>query len=225
MISPMATPVYLEVGQKRVFACSVDWPGWCRSGKDEGAALEELAGYAVRYAVVARQAGRRFPATAGDRLDVVEQVKGNATTDFGAPGTAPELDDMALTPATARRLSDLVVAAWAVLDDVAASAPAALRKGPRGGGRDRDKMLQHVINAEAAYARKIGVRHKEMALGDQAAIGAMRDEITAALRAARGGAPHAEKGWRPRYAARRIAWHVLDHAWEMQDRSPGAEDA
>jgi len=22
-----------------------------------------------------------------------------------------------------------------------------------------------------------------------------------------------------RYAARRIAWHVLEHAWEMQDRA------
>ena len=27
------------------------------------------------------------------------------------------------------------------------------------------------------------------------------------------------KGWPHRYAARRIAWHVLDHAWEMEDRA------
>lgn len=33
------------------------------------------------------------------------------------------------------------------------------------------------------------------------------------------GAPVVEKGWPPRYAARRIAWHVLDHAWQIEDRS------
>jgi len=40
------------------------------------------------------------------------------------------------------------------------------------------------------------------------------------LRAARAGEPAGEKKWLPRYGARRIAWHALDHAWEMQDRTP-----
>jgi hypothetical protein len=213
------TPVYLEVGAKKTFACSVDWPGWCRSGRDEDAALQALAAYAVRYAVVAERASTRFPATVGDRLEVVERVPGSATTDFGAPGVVPALDARALTPAGARRLTGLVEAAWAVLDDVAAGAPASLRKGPRGGGRDRDKMLQHVLGAEAGYARQIGVKHKEPQLGDTATVAAMRRDITEVLRAARRGEPHAEMRWPPRYAARRIAWHVLDHAWEMQDRS------
>ena len=31
--------VYLEIGKKRTFAGAIDWPGWCRSGRDEGAAL------------------------------------------------------------------------------------------------------------------------------------------------------------------------------------------
>jgi hypothetical protein len=93
-----------------------------------------------------------------------------------------------------------------------------LRKGPRGGGRDRDKMLQHVISAEAAYARKLGVLHKEPALGDTTAIKALRADIVDVLRTARSGDPLRENGWPPRYAARRIAWHVLDHAWEMEDR-------
>jgi hypothetical protein len=25
--------------------------------------------------------------------------------------------------------------------------------------------------------------------------------------------------WSPRYAVRRAIWHVLDHAWEIEDRS------
>jgi hypothetical protein len=218
-MTPM--PVYLEVGTTRVFACSVGWPGWCRSGKDEDAALQSLADYAVRYAVVADRAGKRFAKSAGDELDVVERVKGSATTEYGAPGVVPELDFEPLTAHAAQKMADLVVASWSVLDSVARKSPATLRKGPRGGGRDRDKMLQHVLSAEAAFARKIAVSHQEPGLGDTAAIAALREAITAVLRAARSGDPVREKGWPPRYAARRIAWHALDHAWEMEDRREG----
>ena len=36
------------------------------------------------------------------------------------------------------------------------------------------------------------------------------------------GSPLAGRKWPARYAARRIAWHALDHAREMEDRSePG----
>jgi hypothetical protein len=31
--------------------------------------------------------------------------------------------------------------------------------------------------------------------------------------------PVAQAKWPPAYAARRIAWHALDHAWEIEDRS------
>jgi hypothetical protein len=27
--------------------------------------------------------------------------------------------------------------------------------------------------------------------------------------------------WTPLFAARRAAWHALDHAWELEDRLPG----
>jgi hypothetical protein len=213
------TAVYLEVGEKKAFACSIDWPGWCRPGRDADSALAALADYAPRYALVAENASRQFPAGTGDRLAVVERVKGSVTTDFGAPGAVPQVDSEALSAAAARRMTGLVVAAWAVLDEVAAGAPATLRKGPRGGGRDRDAMVAHVLTAEAAYARKIGVRHSDPPLGDERAIARLRGEISATLRSARSGEPHAERGWPPRYAARRIAWHVLDHAWEIEDRS------
>jgi hypothetical protein len=76
-----ATAVYLERGSKRVFACALDWPGWCRSGKTDELALETLAAYAPRYTVVANQAGVAFPATAGDGLAVLERVPGSAGTD------------------------------------------------------------------------------------------------------------------------------------------------
>jgi predicted RNase H-like HicB family nuclease len=216
------TSVYLERGQKKVFACALDWPGWCRSGKTEEEALERLAEYAARYAVVAEEAGVRFPASAGKSFEVVERLAGTATTDFGAPGVAASSDSDRLTAAQAKRLAVFVQAAWTVLDRVAAEAPAALRKGPRGGGRDRDKMVKHVLDAESAYAAKIGVKHRGPAIDDKEAIAAMRADILAVLRKPSDGSPPRPGGWPVRYAARRFAWHALDHAWEMEDRSePG----
>jgi hypothetical protein len=83
-------------------------------------------------------------------------------------------------------------------------------------------MLDHVLMAEAAYARSIGVKHPQAELGDRKAIRSLRDQLAETLGGASDGSPLTAKGWPPRYAIRRIAWHVLDHAWEMQDRAdPG----
>jgi hypothetical protein len=206
----MATAVSLELGSKRVFACSLDWPGWCRSGKSEEEALEALASYARRYAVVAEAAGLRFRPSEGKVLDVIERLPGSATTDFGAPGAWPSTDLEPLRRGERLRLAKLVEASWLVLHRVVAGAPAQLRKGPRGGGRDRDKIVAHVADAEVAYARKLGVREKGAAL---------RPALAGAIASATTADPVVEKGWPVRYAARRVAWHALDHAWEIEDRS------
>ncbi|HEV3401731.1 MAG TPA: hypothetical protein VG078_07900 [Acidimicrobiales bacterium] len=213
------TAVYVELGRRRAFAGSLDWPGWCRSGKGEEAALETLAAYADRYAPVAAEAGIRFPADAGETLRVVERLPGGSTTDFGAPQAIAGADRRPLSRKEAERHAALVEASWAVFDRVVATAPATLRKGPRGGGRDRDAIVDHVLGAEAGYARTLGVRHRQPARDDTAAVTALRDAIAAALRMPSTGEPLTPKGWPPRYAARRIAWHVLDHAWEIEDKS------
>jgi hypothetical protein len=210
-------PVFLEVGSKRVFASAADWPGWCRTAKTEELTLEALLAYAPRYAAVAQHAAIAFPSAI--ELSVVEQLPGDATTDFGAPSTTAEAEREKLTAAKAKRQVALVRAAWAVLEEVAAQSPAELRKGPRGGGRDRDKMLDHVVGAECAYARKIGLKIKQPAFDDVDAVAAMREQIAAVLGSTSDGSPVVERGWTSRYTARRIAWHALDHAWEMQDRS------
>jgi hypothetical protein len=207
------TDVYLEVGAKRVFACAVDWPGWCRAGKDEQQALEALAAYAERYAPVAEAADVKFPKTAGKDLNVVERVKGSGSTDFGVPGTILERDAKRLTPAQAKRVSALVEAAWTVFDRVVDKAPSALRKGPRGGGRDRDKIVDHVVGAESGYSRPIGLRLDQPERDDVKAIARNRAELLEAIRH-----PLPDVKWPPAYAARRIAWHALDHAWEIEDR-------
>ena len=212
-------PVYLEVGEKRVFASALDWPGWTRSAKDETAALTALAAYARRYAAVPRSARIEFPAGADPSFKVVERVRGNATTDFGAPGIPASSDAKGLAPAEAERISALLAASWKVFDAVVAKAPAELRKGPRGGGRDRDKMADHVIDAESSYASKLGISVKTPERDDVAAVQAARKAILAAIRGSAGYPQAGEKRWPPRYLARRMAWHVLDHAWEIEDRS------
>ncbi|CAA9217247.1 MAG: hypothetical protein AVDCRST_MAG10-465 [uncultured Acidimicrobiales bacterium] len=204
---PVSTPVYLEVGSKKVFACSLDWPGWCRSAKTEEQALESLAAYAERYRPVADEAGVRFPKSVARDFDVVEHVKGDSGTEFGIPHVPAGADATPLTKAQAERLATLVQAAWTVFDRVAASAPAELRKGPRGGGRDRDKIVAHVLDAEKGYFSMVGVKDG-------------RDAFLDALGAARQPQPElTKKSWPWRYTARRVAWHALDHAWEMEDRA------
>jgi hypothetical protein len=211
----MATRVYLEVGKSRAFASAAEWPGWARAGKDEKLALEALAAAAPRYAAVAKAARIAFTPSSG--FDVVERLPGNATTDFGAPGAIAEAESRRLTKKEAGRLSALVAATWTVLDRVVENAPASLRKGPRGGGRDRDAIFEHVLDAETAYARKLGLRLKAPAASDPAAVREHRNAIVAGIRAGTKGVR--QGGWPARYAARRAAWHVMDHAWEIEDRS------
>jgi hypothetical protein len=211
----MATRVYLEIGKRRVFASAADWPGWTRSGKDEKSALEALAAAAPRYAPVAKAAKIAF--APGSGFDVVERVPGDATTDFGAPGAIAKAELKRLTKKEAGRLSALVSGSWTVLDRVVETAPESLRKGPRGGGRDRDAIVEHVLGAEVAYAWKLGLRLKQPAAGDAAAVREHRNAIVAALRAVGKGA--GDRRWPARYAARRMAWHAVDHAWEIEDRS------
>ena len=202
-------PIGIEATDRKAFAWAVDWPGWCRSGKTEEAAIDALASCRDRYALVPERAGVRFPTSIV--FDVVERVRGNATTDFGAPNVVVDLDRRPLTAAQATREAALLEACWSLLDEVAAGAPAALRKGPRGGGRDRDAVVDHVREAEYSYATKLGIRRRS--LGDTP----FRDAVLAAVRAAR--VADESKGWPVRAVVRRMAWHVLDHAWEIEDKS------
>ncbi len=211
----MATRVYVEVGKRRVFASAADWPGWARSGKDEKAALEALAEAVPRYLPVAKAARMAFAPDAG--FDVVERLPGNAATDFGVPSAIAKAEQKRLTKKAAGRLSALVSASWTVFDRVVDNAPPSLRKGPRGGGRDRDAIVDHVLGAETAYARKLGLRLTQPAAGDAAAVREHRNAIVAGLRAGTRGT--AVGGWPARYVARRMAWHTVDHAWEIEDRT------
>jgi hypothetical protein len=214
-----------EVAKKRAFAWAVEWPGWCRAGKDASLARDALIAVAPRYAIVAQRAGLTVPDTAAEAreaLEVLVTVEGDGGTEFGVPSIITDLDRRPVRTAEAERLAGLVAAAWETFDVVAADAPLELRTGPRGGGRNRDRVITHVIEADHAYAREIGIRGPSTDPSDRAAVEAERAAMLAVLAQPSDGSPPAELRWANRYAARRIAWHALDHAWETEDRStPG----
>jgi len=198
------TRVYLETGKTWTFACAVDWPGWCRRAKGEEAAIEELLDYAPRYRKVA---GSKWKP---DTVKVIGRIPGDATTDFGAPHAIGDWEAKPISAADRQSQLTLLQRSWDYFDKVVASAPAELRKGPRGGGRDRDKIADHVREAERAYSPKAGIR-----IPPRTPWPEQRELILAGLR----DSSDAEMKWPWRYVIRRIAWHVLDHAWEIEDRS------
>jgi len=212
----------LETGAKKTFQWAIDWPGWCRSGKTELDALERLIDAAERYNVVIERAGLEPLAVSGHDIHVVETVAGGGGTDFGVPSILTETDRRPVPAAEAERQRRILEACWAVFADVVAGAPAELRKGPRGGGRDRDKVVAHVLEAEHGYAREMGLKLPAPDASDPPTVEALRTAITAVLREPSDGSPIPGRRWTPRYAARRIAWHVLDHAWEIEDRTEPA---
>jgi hypothetical protein len=213
--------VYLEVGTKRVFAGAVDWPGWARSGRDEEAALQALIDHGPRYAAVVGPAKLGYEAPADlAALHVVERLPGSATTDFGAPSAAPAADAKPVDDAELARLTAVLEGCWRAFDAaVAAAEGRELRRGPRGGGRDLEKIEAHVLEAEVAYLSQLGSRSPR-----PATAAAVRETALVALAARVHAAPvatpsKAQRPWPPRYFVRRAAWHVLDHAWEIEDRS------
>jgi hypothetical protein len=212
--------VAIEATPKKAFATALDWPGWSRSGKSPDLAREALAAAAGRYVSVASTAGEDFPSNVrASDLVVIEEAPGGSGTDFGVPSRITDADRRPTSTSDAERLRRLVKAAWATFDRVAASAPAELRKGPRGGGRDRDKIVSHVVESDDYYAREIGIRLKPTSRDDPAAIAVTRAAMLDVLGTPSDGPALAGRTWTARYAASRIAWHALDHAWEIEDRT------
>jgi hypothetical protein len=212
--------VYLEVGNRRTFAGALDWPGWCRLGRDEATALQALFEYGPRYARILRPARLGFQAPDDvSAFVVVERLKGNATTDFGAPDAAPPGDTQPPDDAELRRLQAILKACWRAFDATVEMAQGkALRAGPRGGGRTLAGIVEHVLGAETAYLSQLGGK-----VSRAESPAPIRQTILTTLEASARGeiaayGPRGGKRWPPRYFVRRETWHVLDHVWEIEDR-------
>lgn len=216
--------VYLEAGAKRVFACSVEWPGWCRSGPDDATALRALLEYGPRYAAVIRSARLGFEApTSLDEFRVLERLAGNATTDFGAPGVIPSVDRESASPADCARFEKVLRAGWRALDAARKRATGqVLRKGPRGGGRELDAIVRHVVDAERGYLTAVGWKVRRSGAGADE-VDETRGAIVEAVRASARGAiaatgPRGGRRWPVSHFVRRVAWHTIAHAWEIERR-------
>jgi hypothetical protein len=218
--------VYLEEGKKRTFAAALDWPGWCRHGRNEAAALAALLEYGPRYAAILSGTRLGFVAPkALSQLAVVERLPGTATTDFGAPGVAPGVDrERSCDSATVRRFEKILRSGWHAFDKaVDAARGKTLATGPRGGGRSLDGIVSHVIDADAGYIRAAGWKPPQ----STSSPAETREAILAALKASAADEipPKGPRGgvrWTARYFVRRVAWHVIAHVWEIERRVTAA---
>lgn len=223
---PVRTVVQRGPKEKKVAAFALDWPGWSRGARSPDSALERLEAYRGRYRPVARLAGLHTEFDAGGPLEVVEDHVGVGSTDFWAISFAPSsYEDERMTEGDLSRRLALLEAAWRFFDEVSARVSADLRRGPRGGGRSRDEIVRHVIGNELADLwKRVGVRAPVEALDAPAAIRGHRDEFVAALRDHNAGEKRVGgRNWTVALLLRHTAFHVLDHAWEMEDRDLSVE--
>jgi hypothetical protein len=206
-------------GRKHV-AFAVDWPGWSRGGRSPEQALETLAAYGVRYRPVAVGAGMGEEYDSAGPLTVVEDHVGTGSTDFWGISFSPcSLEQDPMDPIAFERGIRLLRAAWTWFDGMAARVSPEMRRGPRGGGRDRDRIVRHVIRNESeAFAKRVGLRiPEEGALGD--ALPGYRDAYVDAMAAyRRGEVARRMVNWTLPFLIRHSAYHTLDHAWEMEDK-------
>ncbi len=212
--------VTLEIGpkSKQVVAVAPDWPGLERGAKTEEAAIARLQAYRARYAPVAQLADMGAQFAASTTVDVVERYTGTGSTDFwGISFAFSDFDQQAMSSDELERELTLTQACWAFFDGVRSRVSAEMRKGPRGGGRDRDRIVRHTLGAEQDFAAKLGVRAPEGALLTDEGLRAYRDTYCAAIQTY-----HAEgksaRNWPLRYLIRHTAFHTLDHTWELEDK-------
>ena len=206
---------------KKVAAFAIDWPGWSRGAKAPDAAVELLETYRERYRPIARLAGLEAEFDRAGDLEIVEDHVGVGSTDFWGISFAPSSFELApMGEDELERKVALLEAAWQFFDNVAARVSLELEKGPRGGGRNRDQIVRHVVGNEwHDLAKKVGVLTPPDDLLTPAGIRSHRDDFVAAMRDYNAeGKLGRGRNWTIPLLLRHTAFHALDHAWEMEDK-------
>ena len=212
---------------KRSAAFSVDWPGWSRGARSAELAVETLESYRERYRPVADLAGLAGGFDIAGPLEIVEDRVGPGSTDFWGISFAPSATERdPMDAAALERGITLLRACWAYFDAVAARVSPQMRKGPRGGGRDRDQIIRHTVRTESEdFAKRIGLRIPEEGALAPDALRRYREDYVAAMRAYNNGeVKRRMKSWTLPFLIRHSAFHMLDHAWEMEDKDLSPPD-
>ena len=212
---------------KRAVAFALDWPGWSRGARTPELALEVLESYRARYRPVASIAGMAETFDAAGPLEVVEDGVGTGSTDFWGISFSPSTAERGpMSEADLERGITLLRACWTFFDGVAARVSPEMRRGPRGGGRDRDRIIRHTVRTESEmFAKQVGLRVPEGAALTPDGLREHREAYVAAMRAYNAGeVARRMRSWTLPFLIRHSAFHVLDHAWEMEDKDlSGAE--
>jgi hypothetical protein len=222
----MPVRTVLERGPKgkKAVAFALDWPGWSRGAKTPELALETLASYRERYRPITVGAVMADEFDATGPLDVVENRVGTGSTDFWGISFSPSgLEHEPMDDTEIDRKIGLLRACWRFFDAVAARVSADMRKGPRGGGRDRDQIMRHTIRTERElFAKRLGLRVPEGGPLTPKNLRDFRESYVAAMRAYNAGDGRRMRSWNLPFLIRHSAYHVMDHAWEMEDKDLSA---
>jgi hypothetical protein len=215
--------VTLEVGPKgkKIVAVAPDWPGLERGAKTTEEAIERLRSYIARYSPVAKLAGMQAEFETIKNFKVVEQYPGTGSTDFwGISFAFSSIDRQDMSDRELARELKLMQASWKFFDGVRKRVSARMQKGPRGGGRDRDRIVRHVLLNEEDWAKGVGVLAPPNAILTARGLKAHRDAYCRAIRHyhAQGKMAGSVAKKPLRFLIRHTAFHTLDHAWEMEDK-------
>jgi hypothetical protein len=225
---PVRTVIERGPKGKRSVAFSLDWAGWERGATSPELALETLESYRDRYAPIAELAGMAGEFEAAGPLEIVEDRVGPGSVDFWGISFSPSSTEHGpMSEAELERAITLMQASWTFFDAVAARVSEEMRKGPRGGGRDRTRIWRHVIRNESEdFARQVGLRIPEEAALTPEGLQRHRQTYVAAMRAYNAGEIEKRmRSWTLPYLIRHSAFHTLDHAWEMEDKDLTGEGA
>jgi hypothetical protein len=225
---PVRTVVERGPKGKKAVAFAVDWPGWTRGAKTPESALELLESYRERYRPVAVAAGMADAFDKAGRLKFVEDKVGTGSTDFWGISFSPSgVETEPMKETELERKIELLRACWGYFDKVAASVSADMRKGPRGGGRDRAQIIRHTVRTESEeFAKRVGLRIPEEGALTPKGLRAYRNAYLDAIRAYNAGEGKRMRSWNLPFLIRHSAFHAMDHAWEMEDKdlsSAGAQ--
>jgi hypothetical protein len=217
---PLRTVLERGPKGKKVVAFAVDWPGWSRGAKTPELALGLLETYRDRYRPVAVAAGLSDEFDAGGPLEVAEDRVGPGSTDFwGISFAASGFESEPMDDAEIDRKIELLRACWGYFDAVAARVSADMRRGPRGGGRDRDQIVRHTIRAESEeFAKRLGLRVPERGALSPKGLRDYREIYVATMRTYNVGEGKRMRSWNLPFLIRHSAFHSMDHAWEMEDK-------